>query len=165
MYKIIGADGKEYGPIPADGLRQWIAEGRANALTKVLPEGAADWKTLGELPEFALVLGAAAVPTLAPGPITAPQPAPRTNPLALTGMILGILSVTLVCCCLGMPFNLAAIICSTIGLVQIRRDPQREQGKGLAIAGLVLGLLSLLLAVLLRLLFRSEDLMKEFRRF
>jgi len=40
MYKIIGADGKEYGPIPAEQLREWIAEGRANAQTKVLPEGA-----------------------------------------------------------------------------------------------------------------------------
>jgi hypothetical protein len=39
MYKIIGADGKEYGPITADQLRAWIVEGRANAQTKVLMEG------------------------------------------------------------------------------------------------------------------------------
>ena len=30
MYKIIGADGKEYGPIPLDQFRQWIAENRVN---------------------------------------------------------------------------------------------------------------------------------------
>ena len=52
MYKIIGADGKEYGPISAEGLRQWIAEGRANAQTKVQVEGSAEWKRLEELPEF-----------------------------------------------------------------------------------------------------------------
>jgi hypothetical protein len=50
---MIGADGREYGPFTGDQLRQWIAEGRANAKTQVLPEGAPEWKTVGELPEFA----------------------------------------------------------------------------------------------------------------
>ncbi len=53
MYKIIGADGKEYGPVTADQLRQWIAEGRANAQTKVLPDGATEWMALSEVAEFA----------------------------------------------------------------------------------------------------------------
>jgi hypothetical protein len=52
MYRIIGADGNQYGPISADQLRQWIAEGRANAQTKVLAEGTMDWKPLSEFPEF-----------------------------------------------------------------------------------------------------------------
>jgi hypothetical protein len=62
MYKIIGADGNEYGPISADQLRQWIAEGRANAQTKVQPEGSTEWKTLGTLAEFADVFAAATAP-------------------------------------------------------------------------------------------------------
>jgi hypothetical protein len=166
MYKIVGADGKEYGPIPAEVLRQWIAEGRANALTKALPEGATEWKTLGEIPEFALALASAAAPALAPGPISAPQPVSRTNPLALSGLILGILSVTFACCCFGTPFNVAGIICSIIGLVQIHNDPRREQGKGLAIGGLVLCLLGILVGVLLRVVggFGSSDLMKELHK-
>lgn len=52
MYKIIGADGKEYGPITAEQLKQWIAEGRANAQTKVQAVGALEWKTLADFPEF-----------------------------------------------------------------------------------------------------------------
>ena len=52
MYKIIGADGREYGPVSAVVLKQWIAEGRANAYTRVRPEGATDWKKLSELPEL-----------------------------------------------------------------------------------------------------------------
>jgi hypothetical protein len=52
MYRIIGADEREYGPVTADQLRQWIAEGRANAQTRVLVEGATEWKPLGTLPEF-----------------------------------------------------------------------------------------------------------------
>ena len=52
MFKIIGTDGKQYGPISAEQLRQWVAEGRANANTLVLPEGSADWKPLATFPEF-----------------------------------------------------------------------------------------------------------------
>jgi hypothetical protein len=66
MYKIIGTDGNEYGPVSADQLRQWIAEGRANAQTKVQPEGSTEWKTLGTLAEFADVFaGATPPPTVA----------------------------------------------------------------------------------------------------
>ena len=53
MYKIIGADQKEYGPISADQLRQWIGEGRINAATMAQAEGDATWKPVGSIPEFA----------------------------------------------------------------------------------------------------------------
>ena len=53
MYKIIGADGRTYGPATVEQLRQWIAEGRANAQTQTLADGATEWKALGALPEFA----------------------------------------------------------------------------------------------------------------
>ena len=50
MYKIIGADQKEYGPVSAEQLRAWLVEGRVNALTRILPEGTTEWKVLGDLP-------------------------------------------------------------------------------------------------------------------
>ena len=53
MYKILGGDGKEYGPISADTLRQWVNEGRANAQTQVQPEGSTSWQPLSAIPEFA----------------------------------------------------------------------------------------------------------------
>jgi hypothetical protein len=53
MYKIIGADGHEYGPATVEQLQQWIREGRATAQTKAQAEGSPEWKTLGEFPEFA----------------------------------------------------------------------------------------------------------------
>lgn len=71
MYKIIGADGKEYGPVTAEQLRDWIGQGRANAQTQVQPEGATEWTSLGALPEFADVAGA---------PAAAPPPLPDTGP-------------------------------------------------------------------------------------
>ena len=39
MYKIIGGDGKEYGPIDEASLRQWIQEGRLNAQSQEFRAG------------------------------------------------------------------------------------------------------------------------------
>jgi len=75
MYRIIGADQKEYGPISAEQLRAWIAEGRANGQTSVWAEGATDWKPLVAYPEFADSLGAApvgATPAAAGGTMVVP---------------------------------------------------------------------------------------------
>jgi len=51
-YRIIGLDQKEYGPVTADQLRQWLAEDRVNGNTPVQLEGSADWKSLSSLTEF-----------------------------------------------------------------------------------------------------------------
>jgi hypothetical protein len=59
MYRIIGADQKEYGPVSADQVRQWIAEGRAGGASLVRPEGATDWQPLSAFPEFADALASA----------------------------------------------------------------------------------------------------------
>src|ERR1043166_1132622 len=53
VYKIIGADRAEYGPVTADQIRQWLAEGRAELQTKVRGEESQEWKLLAEGPEFA----------------------------------------------------------------------------------------------------------------
>jgi hypothetical protein len=58
MYKIIGIDGQEYGPVTADQIRTWIAAGRANAESKIQLEGTTDWKPLAAFPEFADALRA-----------------------------------------------------------------------------------------------------------
>jgi len=68
MYKIIGADGGIYGPVGADEVRQWIAEGRANAESLVEAEGTIGRRPLGTYPEFGADLAAAAprTPALLP---------------------------------------------------------------------------------------------------
>lgn len=66
MYRIIGADQKEYGPITADQLRAWLNEGRINAQTRACAEGTDEWKPLGSFPEFSDALPAtAATPSYA----------------------------------------------------------------------------------------------------
>ncbi|MBM3831914.1 MAG: DUF4339 domain-containing protein [Verrucomicrobia bacterium] len=60
MYKLIGGDQREYGPISAEQIRQWIAEGRANGASQAQGEGMTDWKSLSSFPEFAEALAAQA---------------------------------------------------------------------------------------------------------
>jgi hypothetical protein len=53
MYRIIGADGKEYGPVDAEQIKSWLTEGRVNLRSNVLAEGATQWRPLSEFPELA----------------------------------------------------------------------------------------------------------------
>lgn len=166
MYKMIGADGREYGPISQEQLRQWVAEGRANAQTKLLPEGSTEWKPLGTLPEFQSRFSPPPIaPPATPPTIASPQTR-KTNSLAVVGLMFGILSFVF-CCCYGFPFNIAGIVCSILALNQINARPDLYDGKGIAIAGLVLSVASFVLYPLLALFgyaTHSRGLMPPMRR-
>ncbi len=146
MYRIIGEDGRQYGPIVADDLRRWIAEGRANAQTLVHLEGAAEWKPLGTLPEFAAYFTQQQRPP-AISPVSGSHNR-QTNGFALWGMILGIISVVgCFCCCLNIPLGVLGLIFSLVGLLQTNERPEIYEGRGLAIAGIVLSALGLLIGL------------------
>ena len=144
MYKIIGADGREYGPVSAEQLRQWMAEGRVNAQTSALAEGSTQWLLLGQFPEFA---GTAPTGTHAPlPPINPLQPSAHANNMAVTGFVMGLIGITVGLLCCGPLFDILGIIFSCIGLSQIGKNP-KQTGKGLAIAGLVLSVFGLTASV------------------
>lgn len=81
MYKIIGADGQQYGPVSAEEVRQWIAEGRLGAESLVQAEGAADWQPLSGVAEFAAALAVHARPAPPPSAPASVLP-PRTADFA-----------------------------------------------------------------------------------
>jgi hypothetical protein len=107
-YKIIGADGKEYGPVTIEMLRQWIAEGRANAQSRVRAEGTTDWKSLAEFPEFAAELSAAG--TASPTPFAVPSSGPGMGSAVaidrVNGPAIGLIAVAI----LGFFGQIAGII-------------------------------------------------------
>lgn len=140
MYKIVGNNGRTYGPVPAEQLRQWIAQRRVESRTPVLPDGASEWTYLGLLPEFARELGG--TPPIIHPPAPALAPPQTTNGYATAGFVCGLISC--LCCC-GCPFNVLGLIFSIIALVQINRQECKQGGWGLAVAGLILSALSLLL--------------------
>jgi hypothetical protein len=77
MYKIIGADQKEYGPVTIDQIRQWIRDGRVNAQTQARLDPGGQWQPLSAFPEFADAFGV--------GAPTAPGTAPAPTPFAVGG--------------------------------------------------------------------------------
>jgi TM2 domain-containing membrane protein YozV len=83
MYKIIGADGREYGPATAEQIRQWIGEGRANTQTKVQAEGTNEWKPLVAFAELTPTTGPAAAG--GPPPLLPPVQAAGSGQLPCTG--------------------------------------------------------------------------------
>lgn len=80
MFTIIGADGKEYGPVSADQIRQWMAENRLTRDMLGRPVGSTEWKRLGDLPEFA-------TPTAPPPPTGTPDMSPDPAAGGVSGTI------------------------------------------------------------------------------
>lgn len=98
MYRIIGKDGQQYGPVSAEQLRVWIAENRANAQTLVQTDGAQDWKPLGAFLEFAADLKPPLMSATASAAVSPPPcaPVPRaSNKIAagICGILLGALGI------------------------------------------------------------------------
>ena len=75
-YKVIGGDLKQYGPVSAEDLRKWIAEGRLNAQSLVQLYGDIEWKQLSTFPEFADVF--AGKPTTLSAPLPPPDRRQKT---------------------------------------------------------------------------------------
>lgn len=78
-----------------------------------------------------------------------PPPPAHTNGKSVAALVLGILSIVIPY--IGLLFGIVAIILSAISLKEIRT--RYEQGKGMAIAGLVCGIVGTLIYAVLILLF------------
>jgi hypothetical protein len=142
MYKIIGADQKEYGPVTADQLRQWIAEGRVSLQTQVLPEGATEWKALGALPEFAT-----ASPAPVPATLSIPAPAPAGAEL-VNGPAIGLIVTAI----LGVLIQIFSLIVNLAGASflassQMPREAWANMFSGTI--GVILNIIGILVSVVI----------------
>jgi prepilin-type processing-associated H-X9-DG protein len=137
MYRVLGADGKEYGPVNGEVLRQWITEGRAHAQTRVKSEGSAEWQTLASVPEFEAEFAAAPG---APPPLAVAPAETKTCGLAIASLVLGILGLCGITALVGL-------ILGIVALVKINRSGGRLSGQGLAIAGICVSGVMLLLSI------------------
>ena len=146
MYKIVGGDNKEYGPVTEEKVREWITQGRANGNTMLSFEGG-PWRPASSFPEFADALRTAAPPPLAgqqPGYAAAGAgyPVAERNNAAIAGLVLSIFSFA---CCCGVPLpSVLGIVFSMIGLSQIKKEPTRYTTTAtIAWLGIIIGILGL----------------------
>jgi len=131
-YTIIGGDQKQYGSVTEGQLRQWIADGRVNAQTRVQVEGAVEWKSLSEIPEFAATLQNFTPPSPPPLPAATSAASAKTSGLAITSLILGVLG--LFTCGITALFGL---VLGIIAMVKVKNSGGRLGGGGLALAGTI----------------------------
>ncbi len=92
MYRIIGADGRVYGPVDAAQLQQWLAEGRLNGQTQVCAEGSTEWRPFAQFPELG------APPPIAPPSYSYPSawvvpPADQVRGPAIFMLVLAVLGL------------------------------------------------------------------------
>jgi len=81
----------------------------------------------------------------------------RNQSLAATSLALGVASLTIGwCCSTGMLLSPAALVTGFIALSQIRKDPSRYGGRGLALGGIVTGVIYFCVVLLILLIWGSS---------
>jgi len=95
-----------------------------------------------------------ATPTAAPAVATGQKPRVKTNALAIASLVLGIVAIPLGCCYgFGALFGIAALIAGLIGHRQAKESGGAQSGEGMALAGTILGGVSILLGIASLLMF------------
>lgn len=142
-----GENGQQHGPLDDEAIRQAISDGRLNPYTMVWREGLPGWLPLLQVPELS---GGSVVPGYSGQ--TSPQYAVpygampgATSGLAIASMVCGIVSIFL--CYLAGFLGLPAVICGHMALNRISQSPTPIGGRGMAIAGLILGYIGILISV------------------
>lgn len=162
MQYRIGRSGKDLGLFPEEEIREGLSRGVYFPSDLGWKEGMTAWVPLSEL--FASSLppqasspppltgtgmvteaGASPVAKAAATPTLTADAAPTAG-FAVAALVVGILSL-LTCGLMGLG-ALAAIVCGHLALSKISKSQGNLRGRGLAIGGLVMGYVSLLLAVI-----------------
>lgn len=141
MYKIIGADEKEYGPVSMEQIREWLNQGRLNRQTRVRTEGTSEWRAIEAVPAFASALGAMGAPPVMA--LSAPPSSdsginviiPYRNMQALIAYYLAVFSLIPF---VGIVLGLAALVLGILGL-RYHRDHPTAGGVVHAWIGIILG--------------------------
>ena len=141
----IARDGKPIGPFSLDEVNRQLAAGTMSLSDQAWYEGATGWAPLSTVPGVTTggptstqsqLPGATGpgVPAIAAPTVAAPATAGQTEPLAIWSLVLSLLG--LFCC--GLLSGVPGIICGHLALSKIEKKPEL-QGRGLAIAGLIIG--------------------------
>lgn len=149
----IARDGKQLGPFSLEEINRQLAAGTLSLSDNAWYEGAAGWAPLSTVPGVtaAGASSSTSIPAAASPSVTAPPPtttsgpvvpatvvvAAPTEPLAIWSLVLSLVGL-LGFCCGGPVLGIAAVICGHLGLSKINANPNL-QGRGLALAGLIIG--------------------------
>ncbi len=144
-YYVIAHDGKRYGPADVTTLQQWVREGRIAPNTTLEDEFTGTQIRASLLPELSHLFPSTGAP-----PSDAGIGPPRTvvsaggpSSRATTALVLGILGI-LCCQFLAIP----AIIIGKAEMNDVDQGMAPVEGRGMAQAGYILGIIGVVLLVL-----------------
>ena len=135
-------------------VREGLSAGRFAPTDIGWREGMATWQPLSQFPEFGGV-AAPAVPPVQPGAVPMSSVA-KTEPLAIWSLVLSL--VGLFCC--GFVVGIGGVVCGHLALSKLQREPQL-QGRGLAIAGLIIGYLAIVFWLIYVVFFGGLSFLRE----
>lgn len=157
MHWYYSKDATQHGPVSLEDLQSKLRRGEVSRDALVWRDGMGDWTVASTVAELAPALPAVASDGSAPlytppTAVVAYPPVANARPtsgLAITSLIFGILGLT---SCFLVP-GIVAVICGHIAMG--RTDPLTGDlgGRGLAVAGLVLGYICVALLVVVILFF------------
>ena len=98
------------------------------------------------------------------GPGYGPQGS--ANGLAVASLVCGLLALPTTCCCslASLPLAIAACVMGGIQMSKVGANPMVHGGKGMAIAGLVSGIVAILLSVVFLALGMGQALIDQYSR-
>lgn len=122
-----------------------IASGGVGPQTLVWREGMPAWQPIYSVPEFYGQAGSHLPPAHIGAPGYYPGAPVRNSGLAIASMVCGIAGY-LTCYFVGI-LGIPAVICGHMALSQIQNSHEPVAGRGMAIAGLILGYLGILITL------------------
>lgn len=143
-------DSAQHGPVTLPELQQKIHNGELPADTLVWRDGMVDWATASGISEIATAGAPTVPPPTSAASVYAPPanadpigypPIPNARPtsgLAIASLILGILALTTCTFAPGIP----AVICGHLAMKHTHPETGNRGGRGMAIAGLIMGYLA-----------------------
>ncbi len=143
----IAREGQKMGPFAMEEVKNRLAAGELRGTDLAWSEGRAEWSPLSTFPGIAVVpptpppLHSPAVPP--PLQKVPPLLNPPPSGLAITSLVFGILSVTL----LPLLASIPAIVCGHVAQSRIKRAAGTIGGGGMAFAGMLIGYLSFALLI------------------
>lgn len=135
MKIYIQRDGTELGPYSSDDVRTLLNDGLVLPSDLARIDGTGQWTVLESIPGITTVNSSPSQPP----PVTFP----RTSKLAVWSLVLGLLGIVT----LGI-LSIPSIFCGHLAHARIRKSAGTLTGRGLAIAGFVLGYVGLLFLIL-----------------
>lgn len=150
----VGRNSQQLGTFTSKQILDGLASGQFFPTDVAWHEGLTDWQPLSDLEVLSVATSAPVVPA-APPPV--PQPIFKAQPTAvhqpvqtasssLPGWSLGLGIASFLC---GIFAGLPAVICGHKSLGKMKRGEVSDSGRGMAIAGLIMGYISVAMTVIM----------------